>query len=376
MDQQHRTTGKRKAVRSAGEAAAMHNNDHYPDLSTPRYISIKLRRVSDDIAPSTTMTIPRTGETDQPKQPCFASLQLELFYNVVAYLGPTSSSLSTLSQVSREHRSIMTSIGDVMLHRAKLRFRTPMPPKSDCESSISLFVRHARASKVVDDSLKVLDDVLKKDFPYIHTSSLHDTNKSGPYDSALLRDISGSDLTLLCSTSSDGFKGGSTNIVEPSEVNTALNTALCLLGGCPESFNNSSRACEISKYAATTALEWRVDSLCSKLGAKAYKYAKSRMCRRYEREDAMFSSYTSVTDEMVPHQDADGDDSEYDDMSIDPSELEADMDMSILDKASLVMQHVVLREQQNARRRSSREAAAIQYGVMHLPKLSHVCIGM
>jgi hypothetical protein len=77
----------------------------------------------------------------------------------------------------------------------------------------------------------------------------------------------------------------------------------------------------------------------------------------------MFSSYTSVTDEMVPHQDADGDDSEYDDVSIDPSELEADMDMSILDKASLVMQHVVLREQQNARRRSSREAAAIQYSV-------------
>ena len=66
---------------------------------------------------------------------------------------------------------------------------------------------------------------------------------------------------------------------------------------------------------------------------------------------------------MVPHQDADGDDSEYDDVYIDPSELEADMDMSILDKASLVMQHVVLREQQNARRRSSREAAAIQYGV-------------
>lgn len=226
-----------------------------------------------------------------------------------------------------------------MLHRAKLRFRTPLPPKNDGESSISLFVRHARASKAMHDKLEVLNQVLKKDFPVISTLSLDDTNKHLPLE-FVPKKIHEPTLNSLFNR----------DTVEPSEVNNALNIALCMLG-CPKShyFDDMNEAQEISKNAATSALEWRVSSLCSELGAKAYKYAKSRMCRSYSEEDMLFSAYV-VTDEMPLEDDSDYEEDDDEDISIDPSEMEADEDMTILDKASLVMQYVVLREQKKTRR--------------------------
>jgi len=252
----------------------------------------------------------------------------------------------------------MTSIGNVMLERAKMRFRTHMPPKSLCESSISLFVRHARVSKAVHDQLEVLNAVLKKDFPILKTSpSLEDIVKL-PLEFA-----SNSNCNILDLSNNDMFG------VEPSEVNNALNIALCLLD-CPKQHyfqDNIHKAQEIANCAATTALEWRVSSLCSKLGAKAYKYAKSRMCRRYEQEDDLFSAY-AVTDDMMPSHDEDNDSDsdydEYDDISMDPSEMETDEDMRMLDKASMVMQHALLREETRARRNGSQTLhAPVNFGV-------------
>ena len=76
-------------------------------------------------------------------------------------------------------------------------------------------------------------------------------------------------------------------------------------------------------------------------------------------------AYHAVTDRMMLHNHhhhrpaLDEDDSDYgedddddDDDDDDASEMEADEDMMLLDKASLVMQHVFLREQEMARRRS------------------------
>jgi len=317
------TNGKRKA---AGEASVAHY--HCQTIVQPRFISCKMMRTS---------SVPRpiTPSVERPAEACFASLPRELFCNIIAYLGPTSSSLCTLSQVTRDHKSIMTSIGDVMIQRANLRFRTPLPPKSNCESSISLFVRHARASKAMHDKLEQLDEVLKKDFPTINTTlTLEDATKF-PLEFVPMQ------------ISEPTFNSNDMITVEPSEVNNALNIALCLLG-CPKQdyFEDPYEAQEIAKNAATTALEWRVSSLCCKLGAKAYKYAKSRMCGQYEHEDELFSAY-AVTDNMPLEDDSDYDDD--DDSSIDSCEIEADEDMTILDKASLVMQHVVIREQQKAR---------------------------
>jgi len=282
---------------------------------------------------------------DQPAPPIeasYSSMPRELFCNIVAYLGPTSSSLCALSQVTRDHNSIMTTIGDIMFQRARLRFRTPLPPKSTNESSVSLFVRHARVSKAVHDNLEVINQVLRKDFPVIATNlTLEDTTKFPAFELLSNRNSFGHPESLL---SRNG------TCVEPCEVNHALNVELCLLGCWKQHyFEDVGEAQAIAQSASTTALEWRVSSLCSMLGAKAYKYAKSRMCRRYEQEDELLSAYT-VTDEMSSLDDeySDSDEDDEDDISFDSTEFGDDEDMTILDKASLVMQHVVLRGHRKA----------------------------
>jgi len=193
-----------------------------------------------------------------------------------------------------------------------------------------------------------LDNVLKKDFPFICTSSIEDDGTSAtkislcsPVDHPAPENNISDDSSSLHSRI-DGLLN--VVAVEPSEVNSALSIALCLLG-CPSSIEDPNGR-RIYESAATTALEWRVDLLCSVLSAKAYKFAKSRMCRRYEQEDNDMS-YVQVTDEMVRfdedgEEDSDSLNDDHEDISLDPS----DMDMQILDKSSLVMQHIVLRKQQ------------------------------
>jgi hypothetical protein len=124
---------------------------------------------------------------------------------------------------------------------------------------------------------------------------------------------------------------------------------LCLLGCTVHHyFLNANDPKETTKQlAAKTALERRVSYLCSKIGAKAYNYAKSRMFRGQEREDRVFSTYYIADD------DESDDDDDDDDVSIDSSEQEADDDVTILDKACLVMQTVVLRQQHGATQRIS-----------------------
>jgi hypothetical protein len=131
----------------------------------------------------------------------------------------------------------------------------------------------------------------------------------------------------------------------------------------------------IASQSSTTALERRVHAVCGAVGARSYKYAKSRMCRLHEGGGGgvggvgvgaghFLYAYHAVTDRMMLHNHhhhrpaLDEDDSDYgeddddDDDDDDASEMEADEDMMLLDKASLVMQHVFLREQEMARRRS------------------------
>ena len=299
----------------------------------------------------------------------------------------------------------MTSIGDVMLHRARLRFRVPLAPRGGVavgifgggggvvslyveESSVSLFVRHARSSKAVHDRLEVLDGISRKVFP----SVLADYAMDGGDDGNDRRDASSteaspsagseatfpdriSDLDQMSSRDDDpsdtvGSCSDRLDVVTPSEVGRALNVALCLLG-CPnpDYFVDPHEADIISYHASTTALEWRVHKVCGAIGVKSYKYAKSRMCRRYDREDEIFyNAYHAVTDRMMmSHHDnrprapsaapLDDDDSDYyddDDDTVDPGDIEAEEDMMLLDKASLVMQHVYLREQDAARRQWDR----------------------
>lgn len=302
-------------------------------VEPPMLTSFSIARRTVPITPPPSQPIVSVLSSDDDSrngtcEPSFASLPHELFCNVVSYLGPTSASLCALHQVNRDHHAKLTTIGNIMLKRAHLRFRYPIAPLSIHESSVSLFVRHARVSKIVHDACEILDSVLKKDFPVVNNDATSD-------EVAL-------DLSYL-----DAISMIDQESVQPNEVNHALNTALCLLGAGKKHYfeNDPNRADAISESAATSALDWRVFCLCSRLGAKAYKYAKSRMCRRYNHEDYIFSQYAAVTDEMELDDYSDDDDEEEDDdISLDSSEIEIDQDVCLLEKASMVLQLVVLHD--------------------------------
>ncbi|KAL7437738.1 hypothetical protein ACHAXM_006230 [Skeletonema potamos] len=319
---------KRKAVSSA--------------IEPPRFMSFRMATITVPIASAPSQPIRSLPFRDDGHnangEASFSSLPYELFCNVVSYLGPTSSSLCALHQVDRDHHVKLTTIGNIMLQRARLRFRTPLPPLSIFESSVSLFVRHARAAKIVHDACEILALTLKKHFPVINPDTAEEDTKKP------------SCLEAIADIDQDSVK--------PNEVNHALNTALCLLGAGKRHYfeDDPQRADDISESAATTALEMRVYSLCSRLGAKAYKYAKSRMCQRYDHEDYLFSpNYAAVTDEMPLEDFSDEEDCEDDDISIDPSEIEIDQDVSLLEKASMVLQLVVLQDAHGAGKHISQD---------------------
>ncbi len=284
---------------------------------------------------------------EQQEQACFDSLPLEVFYNIVAYLGPTSSSLCHLSQLTHEYNSIMTSLGDVMLHRALLQCRTPILANSPSESSISLFVRHARVSRAIQDKLEVLENVSQMDFPSNTDSASSEDCHESPTE--VPRSLSFEAALTECRNR---------KIALPWDILNALNIALCLLGCTVHHyFTNANDPKEVStKHAVKIAMERRVTNLCSKIGAKAYNYAKSRMVRRQEREDQVFSAYnTAATSEEHSEEgesDVDDDDDEdYDNIFMESSEQEGNDDVLILEKSCLVMHYVVLRQQQNATQR-------------------------
>eukprot|EP00986_Skeletonema_menzelii_P016786 scaffold15872_cov145-Skeletonema_menzelii.AAC.11 len=311
-------------------------------VEPPRFISFSMATKTVPITPPPSQPLLSVPSSDDDQtghcEASFSSLPYELFCNVVSYLGPTSASLCALHQVNRDHHAKLTTIGNIMLQRAHLRFRNPLPPLSIHESSVSLFIRHARVSKIVHDACEILDSVLKKDFPVINTDASADEVKL--------------DLSYL-----DAIAKIEKESVQPNEVVHALNTALCLLGAGKKHYfeNDPNRADAISDSAATSALDWRVFCLCSRLGAKAYKYAKSRMCRRYDHEDYLFSSqYAAVTDEMELDDYSDEEDGDDDDeISLDSREIEIDQDVCLLEKASMVLQLVVLHDCHDASKRIS-----------------------
>lgn len=235
-----------------------------------------------------------------------------------------------------------------MLHRARMCFRIPIPPKDPKESSVSLFVRHARASKAVNDRLVVLERAIRKVY-----LSVGDTI-SLPYKDEKVIDgsiVSKTKVPLnILIKRSNRFSGTSLyesgQLVEPLEVRHVLNIALCLLG-CPDPtyFEDPNEAHEISQQAASSALDWKVTKLCGMIGALAYKFAKSRICRQNEQEDEQFLAFLwRLMMSREAEDDVDDEDDVYDDdeISVDASEMNADQ--ILLDKARLVLHRVVLRD--------------------------------
>lgn len=144
------------------------------------------------------------------------SLPPELFCHVLSFIGPTSSSLLSLSQLNHSFHGTMKAIGNAMLPRACAHFRAPLPRKTVLESSTSLFVRHARTcSRIINDLAELRN---------------------------LLNRAQGS-LTM-------------------NDVKTAMDLALSLL--------------EISP-SLSASLERQILTTCGKCGGSVFKYCKGRL---------------------------------------------------------------------------------------------------
>jgi len=269
---------------------------------------------------------------------CFESFPQELFCKIVSFIGPTSSSLCAIAQLSRYYHEMMSTIGDVMLERAKLRFRTPLAPKCHSESSISLFVRHSQVAKDVHDNLETLESILEKEFPFTDISITDGEIKNKAPQIIPLNDAPDTIVPLR------------PVVVEPDEVENALNVALCLLGaGREHYFGDKTKALHISNNGATTALEWRVSSICGKLGARAYKYFKARILSFNEQEtDEMFSTYTVSDEFQLEHRHLEQASEAEHDFRVETRRPEEAKDWKRLEKSCFVMQLVVLRDIENA----------------------------
>jgi hypothetical protein len=111
---------------------------------------------------SSTSTLHGTKKLKTANHSPLESMHPELFCHVLSFVGTTSTSLVTLSEVSKYMNNTMGAIGNAMLPRAQANFRVPLEPKSPTESRTSLFLRHARICSSVLYTLTELRKILSR----------------------------------------------------------------------------------------------------------------------------------------------------------------------------------------------------------------------
>jgi len=220
-----------------------------------------------------------------------AGLPQELVFKIISYIGPRSSSLLNMSQLDTHFHRLMTRVGDAMLIRAQSNFRILLPKLHPVESSLSLFMRHARCCKEIESKCNQLKHILAKDC--IVGSIL------GPVVVRSLRVTSPQGILQNNSDNNNNSDNHNKpvcvmNAVTLEEIDTALTIALEIIGqdvlsyflatrhvmikDVDENLIASERRNIIQHCSAT--LENRVLSLAGQCGGKVYKYIKMRQIIR------------------------------------------------------------------------------------------------
>jgi len=236
-------------------------------------------------------------------QACFVSLPDELLLHIISFIGPTSSTLLDLAQLTKYHSELLYTVGNSMLIRAKSHFRTLLPLSYPHESSISSFVKHAQFCKGVREKMKLLTEILEKNFvvdPYQLSSSeecidvIHHFRCRIGINRGGVR-VGGMTNDRMISETSVGY--GDDNIVTKEEVDLALNLATSLLESvattthCNNVSYSASYAHNVSSHeieknevnsvrCVSDALQRKILTLCGKCGGIAFKYAKMRLWMR------------------------------------------------------------------------------------------------
>jgi hypothetical protein len=147
------------------EEAAMAQAPSFPVDESVRqeHRPLKKRPLSKgNTAPNSTSSLQRHKKLKTANQSPLESMHPELFCHVLSFVGTTSTSLVSLSEVSKYMNNTMCAIGNAMLPRAQANFRVPLESKSTTESRTSLFLRHARTCSTVLYTLTELRKILSQ----------------------------------------------------------------------------------------------------------------------------------------------------------------------------------------------------------------------
>jgi len=307
--------------RRIGEKSVMINLQINPTVNQQYYFEEKHH--TNTMAHSSTFQLPRLYKGNKKrrsfplsekisapynKRASFTVLPDELVFFIISFVGPTSSTLLNLAQLTKYHSNLMNIIGDTMLIRAKSQFRTLLHQSHLHESSISSFVKHARFCSDMREKMQRLEKILEKDFVVdsclLSSAVGYNDSVSLPLIHCRRRIcINGGGVRLGGTMINEQVEersimgGNDNNIVTTYEVDLAIELVMSLLGPVsttshhgriPDGHNYSqvTSSCGMrrdqtnSLRHVSAELESRVLALCGKCGGKVFKYAKMRLWLR------------------------------------------------------------------------------------------------
>ena len=217
----------------------------------------------------------------------FVDLPQDILLVILSYIGPTSPTLLSLSQLTKQHSILMSQLGEAMLLRARSTFKFLLPKTHSKESQMCMSIRHARFYSNIRENCKTLKTILDKDF--IVGCIVDSLPISGT-----VPDINNTVSIKPLQHKTDSQNIGVRSSVTTEEVDTAINIALGLLGSESEPFcrGQGSVGCvrrdpvsfmkrNIVKNCSTI-LESKILALCGRCGGKVFKYVKMRLWLRSE----------------------------------------------------------------------------------------------
>jgi predicted nucleic acid-binding Zn-ribbon protein len=251
------------------------------------------------------------------EQPCHIDcVPKEIFFKIISFIGPSSPTLITLTQLNTRYRKIMKEVCDAMLVRAKSSYRILLPQIYRNESLMSLCTRHVRCCQDIMEKCNILKSILEKDFlrgclieafargsisiPTVSTvgKTRDDGTSPSRSDTNEIADTGASAGTTENSTHDDVGKSNNSPKapVTSNDIDKALEITLELLGADNVSYflSNKNPAQQLQNLPSTDVLhptfltngrtniiqyfsekiENQILSLCGKCGGKIFKYVK------------------------------------------------------------------------------------------------------
>jgi hypothetical protein len=229
----------------------------------------------------------RQAQAPEPDETNINSIPQEIFLKIISFIGPASSSLLSIAQVSKRHSALMAQVGDAMLTRAQSNFRVLLPKLHPMESYLSLCIRHVRCCHDIQKKCTTLKQGLDKDFL---VGCCLDTLVRGNVNNFGLNEVPSSPNKAP----QNDTKATANESITMKEIDDALNLSLELLGADTISYFMANRPMATNSITflgqkrssiiqhCSTALEYQVLALCGRCGGKVFKYMKLRNWLRNE----------------------------------------------------------------------------------------------